>query len=275
MDSAGRVRAGRSWTELILYFILAYVWSWAVFVPMVILRAPIQWTILGTLGPTVAAVVAQRAAAGNFRAFRVRTTWPRTLGATAAGIALAVLAYVVLPSVTTIDPRKLHWGVLVSTSVYNYSTLLGGPLFEEPGWRGFALPRLEARFGPLSGSLVLAVLWAGWHVPLFFYPGWTTASWWIFFLIVTGETFLLTYVTNLARFGVIAPILMHAAFNTATRFLNGLFAGTEGPHTRIRFELVMALCGLALAAVLVLVTRGRLGYDGSPVASVGDRELQL
>jgi len=129
-------------------------------------HAPLPWTILATAGPTVAAIVAHRFAEGNTQAFRIGSTWVRTLGATAVGVALMVLAYVVLPAVTTADPRKLHWSALTSVSVYNYSTLLGGPLFEEPGWRGFALPRLEARWGPVGGSAVLSLLWAGWHLPL-------------------------------------------------------------------------------------------------------------
>ena len=46
-----------------------------------------------------------------------------------------------------------------------------GPLGEEPGWRGYALPRLEVALGPVRGSLFLALLWAGWHLPLFWIPG--------------------------------------------------------------------------------------------------------
>lgn len=45
----------------------------------------------------------------------------------------------------------------------------GGPLGEEPGWRGFALPRLQQRFGPLVGTFVLAIFWALWHLPLFLF----------------------------------------------------------------------------------------------------------
>jgi hypothetical protein len=112
-----------------------------------------------------------------------------------------------------------------------------------------------------SVDLRLQVVWAAWHLPLFFYPGWISASPIQYLLIVVGLGVLLAFGANLARFSVIAPILMHAMFNTSSRFLNGLFAGTHTePHPPMPFEMVMGLCGLAVAGVVVAVTRGRLAY---------------
>ncbi len=48
---------------------------------------------------------------------------------------------------------------------------VGGPLAEEPGWRGFALPRLLTRHSALFSSLLIGAIWAFWHVPLFWVPG--------------------------------------------------------------------------------------------------------
>ena len=55
------------------------------------------------------------------------------------------------------------WIVLVS---FMHTLLLGGPLGEELGWRGFLLPRLLQRHSPLAASLILAVVWALWHAPI-------------------------------------------------------------------------------------------------------------
>jgi len=244
---------------LAIFFAIAYTWAWLVFVPLVVMRAPLQWIVVATFGPTVAALITHRVTTRSWRAFRVSTTWRRTVGATAAGIALMVLAYVVLPAVLTADPSRLDWSILASLAVYNYSTLLGGPLGEEPGWRGYALPRLEQALGPVRASLVLGLFWAGWHLPLFLYPGWTSSPLWVYVLFTTGQSLILTYCTNLAGFGVITPIAMHAIFNTVSRFLSGLFADTQ-PSARVPFELVMALCGLATGVVLMVATRGRLAY---------------
>jgi membrane protease YdiL (CAAX protease family) len=91
------------------------------------------------------------------------------------------------------------------------------------------------------------------------YPGWTSSPLWVYVLFLTGQSLILTYGANLAGFGIITPIAMHAIFNTVSRFLSGLFADTQ-PSARVPFVLVMALCGLATGGALIVATRGRLAY---------------
>jgi hypothetical protein len=110
---------------------------------------------------------------------------------------------------------------------------------------------------------------------LFFYSGWTTTTIWIYIIFLQGQSLILTYGANLADYGVVVPIAMHATFNTVSKFLNGLFASTQ-PHTRIPFELVMALSGLAMAIVLIVATRGQLArrQDSSLIPKVETSSLR-
>ena len=246
---------------------------------MILGRHRIEYSILATCGPAIAAVVTNRLAHGNYRFCRIHGGWLRTAGASLLGVGLVVAGFVVVPALAVVDAGKLNWSILASTGIYNYSTLLGGPLFEEPGWRGFALPRLESRFAPLPASLLLGVIWAAWHLPFFLYPGWSESPVWIYFLSLTAFSVLLTFTANIARFGVIAPILAHAAFNTSGRYFAGLFVNAQpgsggflkdligrihapagGGSINLSFYLLIAIGGSMAALLVAALTWGRLGY---------------
>ena len=244
------------------FFALAFLLSWAVTIPMMLLHGPPQWTILATLGPTIAALAVSRVATGSYNFWNASTDsidWIRQFSGTAAGVALVVIAYVVLPGILTADPARLNWSIFLSLQVFNYSTLLGGPIGEEVGWTGFALPQMQRRYGPLIAVLLLGVLWALWHLPLFLQPGFYSTPFWIYVLMMIGLRLLIATCANWSGFGIAVAILTHAAFNTSSRWLGGLFTDTQ-PQSWLPFELVMALAGLAVAAIVVVWTRGRLAY---------------
>jgi membrane protease YdiL (CAAX protease family) len=239
---------------------LAFAFSWVVTVPMVFLQGPPQWTVLATSAPTLAALVVSRITTGRFRFWTFAVDWTRLVCGSAAGAALVVTAYIVLPGIFTADPRKLNWSILASLHVFNYSTLLGGPIGEEVGWTGYAMARLEERFGAVPGVLLLGLLWSSWHLPLFLRPGFFSAPFWIYTLILVGLRLIIGACVNWSRFSIAVAIVMHASFNTVSRWLGGLFRDVQ-PQSSLPFELVLALGGLSVAAILVLGTRGRLGFS--------------
>ena len=61
---------------------------------------------------------------------------------------------------------RLGWPQIVSTFVLLLLVPGIGGTWEEPGWRGYAVPRMVADRSPLTVSLVIGVIWAGWHLPL-------------------------------------------------------------------------------------------------------------
>lgn len=246
-------------SPLVSFFVLAFAFSWAVTIPMVIFRGPPQWTVLATFGPAIAALAVNRIAIGKFRFWTCNARWPRIAIAAAAGVVLGVTAYVVYTGIITADPRKLNWSILLSLGVFNYSTILGGPLGEEIGWTGYALPRLEERFGALPGTSMLGLLWALWHLPFFMGPGYYSTPLWTYALIVLGLRLIMSVCVNWSENSITVAVLIHAAFNTASRWLVGLY-GEIQPQTSLPIELVLSIGGLMVAAILIAATKGRLAY---------------
>jgi membrane protease YdiL (CAAX protease family) len=151
--------------------------------------------------------------------------------------------------------------------------IFGGALFEEPGWRGFALPRLQRLRGPLIGTLILGVLWGSWHLPLFLSRTWAASSGGGGFLAVVGfvvSTILLaiviTWVFNNTRASLLLAMLVHASGDTFSDTLGEIFpakvANANMPYV-IGFGVV--------AVVLIALTRGRLGYRQHTEATVVPR----
>jgi uncharacterized protein len=128
--------------------------------------------------------------------------------------------------------------------VFVQSLLLSSPMGEEPGWRGFALPRLQARLGPLGASLALGILWGLWHLPLTLTSGDPTAgtfSGW-YLLGITGDAVLYTWLFNCTGGSLLLVMLLHAAMSTT-----GLFLGAAEDSAVIG----VALTWLAALAVLL------------------------
>jgi membrane protease YdiL (CAAX protease family) len=137
----------------------------------------------------------------------------------------------------------------------------GGPVFEEIGWRGFALPRLQRMHGPLLGSLILGTLWALWHLPLFLIPSWDTphgsaldvAA---FVVWAVAITVIFTWVFNNTKGSVLMVILAHGSINSAAAAVFGIFPAPAVTSGVLNFVIGFGV----VALVVVALTRGRLGY---------------
>ncbi len=131
---------------------------------------------------------------------------------------------------------------------------LGGPLGEEIGWRGFALPRMQLRYGPLWGTLLLGVLWVFWHLPHFLTsaqrggPGTSFATFLtnfpIFFLMVIAMAIIFTWVFNHTRGSLFMAILLHASINTFS-IVVPLFAAPIVTSTDLPILIGVAAAALA------------------------------
>jgi membrane protease YdiL (CAAX protease family) len=204
--------------RLLLFFALAFPLSWY---PWII--ALIKGTTSGPnpLGPLVAALIVTALTEGKsgikdflkrLVRWRVNIRWyvvvfllPVFCCLIAAGIALATGAQ--LQSVTK---NSIPLSDLLPKFVF---ILLFIGLGEEPGWRGYALEKLQKLYSPLKSSLILAPIWALWHLPLMGieFPAPIIPA---FLLSVAGATIALTLVYNGTQRSILLPMLLHATVNT-------------------------------------------------------------
>ncbi len=105
---------------------------------------------------------------------------------------------------------------------FGYAFFVGGGVSEEPGWRGFLLPRLQERFNPLVASLLVWFPWAMWHAPLDFagYAGSTFAAYLqTRVLILLPLSIIITWVYNRSGKTILSAALFHSSFNIAPDFV--------------------------------------------------------
>ena len=217
------------------FFVLAYTISWAFWIPILLSSAVVApgsstTHFPGLLGPALAAIIVQAVCHGTAglkelwrRMTLVSRPAPRFWAYSLSPVGFLVIAFGVLLIRGTPLPGVGEFA--------RYSGLpeLGLPIVvilaivfsgygEELGWRGFALDRLQARFGPLGGALVLAALWAGWHLPAFgFIQTYREMTLPMilggFLLGITCGSIVLARVTHQTGGSVLAAALWHATYN--------------------------------------------------------------
>ena len=139
--------------------------------------------------------------------------------------------------------------------------LLLPALFEEIGWRGFALPLLQSRYGWLPASLIVGAVWAVWHAPIWFIPdaGFGTLPFPIFATFTIALSILFTWLYNGAGGSVLLPALAHAAINAYPLPWNTavfmLPEGSRGMHLQIPVTIVLVLLAILLVVLTSLQSR--------------------
>lgn len=202
------------------FFVLAFVFTWGLQIPGVLARegllpgdpeAYLPFVMLGIFGPMVAAIVQTARAEGRggvrrlfgrLLQWRIGPQW----------LAMALLL-----------PGLLLAGglVLMQLAGYEGSALLlpeGGrwvvipiiAIAEEVGWRGYALPRLKARYGAFAGSVILGVLWTLWHIPMFVGMDVPLDLLPVMTLMLVGGSLFYTWLVERTGGNLVIAVLAHA-----------------------------------------------------------------
>jgi membrane protease YdiL (CAAX protease family) len=228
-------------------------------------RPPAILTIATGLTPAIAAIIVTAVLAGRagvknlFRRFliwRVGVQW--------YVVGIFLLAAVILGGIGLhvlfggAMPEMPIAGAPVSLILFAFTvTVIVGALVntEEIAWRGFALPRLQSRYGALTAALLIAVPESLFHLPHFwnldsiFYQNvglfWFTA-------FTVAIVFIYTYLFNKTHGSLLIVTILHASQNAWANLLSD--------NTLRPFQFTVALMWM-IALALILITKGQLGYE--------------
>jgi len=210
------------------FFVGAYLYTWLITAPAVFM--PPSWTAailvyIGSFGPPVSAAAVTWLRGDDLRKWaRQITHWRVGWHWWVVALALPIVAAIgITVGIFAVEgPVDLAQGLpspLVFTGVFFFALILSGGLNEEPGWRGFAQARLNEHYGAFRASIVIGIVWAGWHLPYFFAPvtpqsGFPLVNQLGWFGGILMLSVILAWVYN-STSSVLIVIVLHAMANTA------------------------------------------------------------
>lgn len=217
-----------------VFFITAFAFAWAFWVPTILLQISAMpgaiLIIIGSFAPSIAGIALTALLDGRTglkMLFRRAVQWK--VPVIWYGVALFAPALIILAAIglniflggqAPEFIRLYQYGYLFP-AVFLQVLLLGGPLQEEFGWRGYALPKLQNNHSAIFASAVIGILWGLWHIPLFWIPYSNQ-----FGLPLTGYllyhiplALLFTWISNNSAGSLLLALLFHTAFNVTVWFL--------------------------------------------------------
>ncbi len=257
---------------LLMYFVLTYAFLWLYYLGIVpilmrLLRLDMSssdWlsallTVIAGWTPSLAAAVVTGTCDGwggmrrlfaMFFHFRLSPRW-YLAALIPAALALAAGGFYHFFGGTASTAANLSlgtWGFLLA------NCLLGAATGEEPGWRGFALPRLLQKYSPLKASLVLSAIWSAWHLPVMLgrgLSGLNLVSYILVFLVYNFSlTALMTWIFQPTSHSLVPMVIAHFTANiTPLVVVSGLGLGQEMPVFYIT-------AGLSFVTILIIWAAG-------------------
>jgi membrane protease YdiL (CAAX protease family) len=256
--------------RLVAFFGLTFLLSWWSWPFYALGLAP---TAFFPCGPVVAALVVIGVTEGRagYRDLGARMTrwrvgwtwWLVAVGTPLAVLAVATAANVAFWGAPTPVLAAMAWSQIALGAAVRFVNPLDGPLGEEPGWRGYALPRMQAVRSPLTSGLVLGVLVALWHLPLVATGQLAPVG----LPITVAITLVYVWLFNRTGGSVLMTMVFHIAQGTVSY---GALGFTGADAARMHWLVGVLWFGLAVG----LVVLDRQAWRSAPAASVAERTME-
>ena len=232
----------REWIKqraVVAYVVLAYGMTWMIAIPLALsyhgiipIDIPLALHYLLPFGPLLSALIMSwilggstglREILGRMSKWRVGLPWIFIAVFSVWGLYL--LSGVVLLATGQAWPDIEAFGQVMYLP---YLTFIGAwflwiftyGIGEETGWRGFLLPHFQAKYSALTSAILVSIIWAGWHIPMFLYNenfiamGAFGTVFWVIGLMFGSV--LLTWLYNSTKGSILMTAIWHGTFNLFT-----------------------------------------------------------
>jgi uncharacterized protein len=140
-----------------------------------------------------------------------------------------------------------------------FPLILFGPLSEEFGWRGFLQKRIIKEFPPITGSLIIGMIWSLWHLPLFYMVGTSQHDFNIpffsFMISIISSSFVYTYLYIKTNGNLFSAILLHWLFTYILQVISSQISRTA------TYNLLECLPALIIGTVFLILLRNQKNSD--------------
>jgi uncharacterized protein len=250
-----------SFGRICTFVALTFAFSWGLWIPVLLADPDVgQWPlVLGGFGPALAAATVVRAGGrgiGSWLRSIARFRLPVSRYVAALGVPIVVVAIQLGAAAARGYPvalGELPDRLLEFVTVFVLVALVGGGQ-EEFGWRGWLQPALQERISPLLAAVAVGVVWAVWHLPLFWlYGGYDRTIAGFYLPTTVGLSVVIAFLWNRSRRSVIVAIALHASFNAA----NSLLVVADGAQPDVQFlsQGVLA-ASMGIAAIVLAIRYG-------------------
>lgn len=256
------------------FFVITFIWSWIIWTPLIlgnfgiipvsdkllsILTMPVL--MLGVFGPLAGALFTlyKEKGKGSSRKY-LRSFFDFNLGWRTYVFPIIIFGgstFIAWFSPELFGEKRLSMllpSIWVFIPCLLFMIILGGGQ-EEFGWRGYALPFLERKFGLWFANIILGIIWAFWHLPLWFIAG--TSQIYMnfggFILLMVGYSFILSWLLKISGNRPFSGLYVHGLFNALISLMPTFIMQKNVPQTRFWIWAILTL----LIGISITILRKR------------------
>ncbi|TFF85581.1 MAG: CPBP family intramembrane metalloprotease [Promethearchaeota archaeon] len=225
---------------IIVYIIISYAITWSILFPLSLfymeLDFPIReiWHSFGAVGPAISAIIVLKIKRGNSGLKHLKKSFLRRPSIKyLIFAAFPLIVFLITFSIESFVGTFSFNDFVIENRLFDFSSILlfllvsiSYGFFEEIGWRGYLLPTFQKRFNALISTIILSLIWAFWHLPLFFYryEDFQLAFFPLltFCLLLFSGSIVFTFLYNQTKGSLLPVIILHITYDIVTSHQTGI-----------------------------------------------------